>query len=122
MPRRRFESRPRKPIVCVDELRRELRGDAGDDSISSVCVSAVRRIDGSAVSPTKEFSDGEAIGEYSGDASDRGDAKGKSESIVWVEVCWDFTGGKDILSRLLSDTERPYSSLGDKGSEWDSST
>lgn len=87
MPRRRFESRPRNPIVCVEELRRELRGEPGVELLSSVCVPAVRLIDGSAASPTNEVSDGGDMGDASGDASNSGDMIGESKSSVWVEVC-----------------------------------
>lgn len=91
----------------MDELRRELRGDASDDSISSVCVSAERFIEETDANPTKELPDEEATGECTGDASDRGDAEGKSVSMVCVELCWDFTSGDNTLSRPLPDEERP---------------
>lgn len=71
----------------MEELRRELRGDPGVELISSVCVPAVRLMDGSVASPTNEVSEGEEIGEASGDASNKGDAKGRSASSVCVEVC-----------------------------------
>lgn len=76
------------------ELRRELSGEAGvDDSISSVCVPAVKDSDGTDASPAKEVSDGDLMGEHSVVASDRGDANGKSVSIVCVEVSF----GVDIM-------------------------
>lgn len=87
----------------MEELRRELRGEPGVELSSSVCVPAVRLIDGKFTSPTKEVSDGEEIGEASGDASSKGDAKGRSASSVWVEVCCEMNGGEFSRSKELPD-------------------